>query len=89
MRRVKQPAHMRVKEATGAFAGLAVAVAAATKAAAAALAPSGLAAVAIAIGFKSPPMLLKAVPIVLGICAAAGIIAGLARFYAWYKTPSE
>lgn len=74
-----------VVEATGAITGLTVAVAFGVSVAAKLLAPSGIAAVLIALGFKSPPLLMVLAPVVLAICAAVGAVAGLVRFGVWFR----
>ncbi len=79
----REPPYERVERASGAIAGLAVAITAGVKAAMWAFAPTGLTALAITIGLKSPSLLFVAAPIVLSVCTADGAICGAARFYSW------
>jgi membrane protein YdbS with pleckstrin-like domain len=72
-----------VADAAGAASGLSIAIAFGVSVAVSLLAPTGIAAVLVAVGLQSPPLLVVAAPAVLLLCAAVGAIAGLVRFFSW------
>jgi hypothetical protein len=75
----------RLTDATYAFAGLTGGLAVLAKFAAWILAPTGFAALAVAIGFKSPPLISVAAAALAALAAILGALHGFARFWAWIR----
>lgn len=77
---------MSIEKSTTAIAGLAGATSAAVTAAAGLAAPSGLSALGVFLGVTSAPLIVTAAPIVTGVAAAAGAVAGICKFVSWVKS---
>jgi hypothetical protein len=72
-------------EAAKAFAGLTGALAIVAKTAAAWFAPTGIAALAIGLGFRSPPILAIAAMLLSALAAIFAVLYGFSAFFSWLK----
>jgi hypothetical protein len=83
----KARSRKNVLEAAGAAEALSIAVASGVSVAVFLFAPTGIAAVLVAVGLQSPPLIIRAAPAIFAFCALVGALAALIRFLAWLFGP--
>lgn len=79
----------RIAKTAKAFAGLTGALAFVAKLAAVVFAPTGLAALAVAVGFRSPPFIAVAAVLLASLAAVLTALHGIAYFWAWIRSDRQ
>ena len=72
-----------ILEVTGRAEAVSVAIASGVSVAVFLFAPTGIAALLVAVGLRSPPFIVQAAPAILAFCALMGVLAALIRFFMW------